>query len=208
MDEETRRKMQADADAEHNRIIEIGGMRFGEGQSDLGREREAARQNRDQSETFTIPSETVTVAEAHQIFDFPFGVPTWKPDGFTMNDKVSISSLFKGSRTPHVRMYWSHPDKRHFELSIHPCKNVPNIVYGPHSVEAGELVEIQVNGQPAVLINQLHSYRPSTGETFVIERPCLIWMIDYVEYELYCSNNVLSTEEMIRIAESARHEAT
>jgi hypothetical protein len=101
LDEETRRKMQADADAEHNRIIEIGGMRFGEGLSDLGREREQALRNQDKSKTIEIKPDVVTLEEARQIFTFTFGVPIWLPDGFTIDDKIRISGMFHAHRQLH-----------------------------------------------------------------------------------------------------------
>jgi hypothetical protein len=205
MDEESRRKRQADMEAQHNRIIEIGGMRFGEGVSDYGHEREAAHQNRDTSKDITIPTEAVTLAEAHQIFDFTFGIPTWLPDGYTIDEKVSISGLSKGSRTPHIAINGTHPDRRRFNLSIRLHKNVPDIVYGPLPVEENGLSEIQVNGQPAALIRPQKSYRAATGEPFIVD---LVWMIGDVQYRLSCAASVLSTTEMIRIAESVRHDAT
>src|SRR5262245_52719363 len=115
-DEETRRKMQADHDAEHNRIIEIGAMRFGEGLSDLGREREDAHRNPDKSKRIEIKPDVVTLEEARQIFSFTFGVPIWLPEGFTMDDKIRISGMFREHRQNHVMITWSHPEKRYFGL--------------------------------------------------------------------------------------------
>src|SRR6266498_6088077 len=149
LDEETRQKMQADRDAQHNRIVEIGGMRFGEGLSDLGREREQAHRNRDESKVIGIPSEAVTLAEARQIFNFTFGMPGWLPDGFAMSDKVYIPGLFKGYRTPHIGLHWSHPDKRNFGIGIWWHKNTSRFAYGLRPVEENALSEVQVNGQPA-----------------------------------------------------------
>lgn len=206
MDEETRRKMQADMDAQHNRIIEIGGMRFGEGQSELGREREAAHQNRDRSKDIQIPAETVTLAEARQIFDFPFAIPTWLPDGFALNENVRISGLFKGHRTPHISVSGLHPERGYIRLSIRPRKNVPNLNYGSRPVEENALSEVRVNGQPAAFISKTRMYSGSTDEPSIQNHPRLVWMLGDVEYDLGCSENGLTIEEMIRIAESVRHD--
>jgi hypothetical protein len=206
-DEETRRKRQAERDAEHNRIIQIGEMRFGEGLSDLGREREAARHNRDQSKTVSIPSEAVTLAEARQIFDFTFSIPSWLPDGFAMSDKVYIPGLFKGHRTPHIQIGWSHADRQNFGLGIWWHKNTSRMVYGLMPVEENGVSEVQVSGQPAALITRTRGFVYKTGESIVMEHPCLVWMIDDVKYYLSCGTDALSTEEMIRIVESVRHDA-
>jgi hypothetical protein len=80
-------------------------------------------------------------------------------------------------------------------------------MYWPRGVEENGLLEVQVNGQPAALITRTRGFVYKTGEPIIMDHPRLVWMIDDVDYELTCSNNVLTTEEMIRIAESVRHDA-
>jgi hypothetical protein len=204
LDEETRLKMQANMDAQHNRIIQIGAMRFGEGLSDLGREREQARRDRNKSMTINVKSNLVALDEVRQIFTFAFGLPTWMPDGFTMNDKIRVPEDFNIRPQNHIAITASHPDGRQFSLSIHLYENAPNIVYGPRSVEENALFEVRVNGQPAALITRTRGFRLATGESIIMDHPRLVWMIDDVHYELSSSNSKLSTDEMIRIAESIK----
>lgn len=160
--------------------------------------------------------ECVSLEEARKILRFELHVPTWAPDGFTLDDRIcgiDRTSDFAG-------LYWKGADEysginimsqnlRSFNMSTQEYQVGPAVVWGP--VGPGSYEEVQVLGQPAVLVHGDWEEPFMTGRLnakyeFKWDRKRglqLHWLDGEVMYHLFTHADV-SAENLIRMAESAR----
>jgi hypothetical protein len=157
----------------------------------------------------------VSVKEAREIIRFDFRVPTWIPEGFTFDDKIcGIDGL-----SDFAGLYWEGPDRytgisiglsnrRIFNMSIQEYEITDPVIWD--SVAPGSYEEVQVKGQPAVLVHGDWEAPWRTEEMlnhkdeFKWDKKRAIqlyWIEGEVFYNLYTQAD-LSPEDVIKIAES------
>lgn len=162
--------------------------------------------------------ECLTVEEAREILRFDFQVPTWAPEGFTFDNK--ICGLNININTDYASLLWQGSDKYsgiHIMLSNLRWFNIASQEYevGPastSSVGPGSYEEVEVNGQPAVLVHgswedPWNMQPPPEGKwelKWDKRRGLqLYWVEGEVQYYLNTLADV-SAEDLIRMAESAQ----
>ena len=108
-------------------------------------------------EPTVYPVQTEQLPEALKNPPFPFGLPTWTPEGYTMDQTVGISNS-----NSWVMMGWNNPDLSEIELMVEKEYTGYNIPAGENSTE-----EITINGSPAVLVrgfwDKNHQWDSSLG---------------------------------------------
>lgn len=170
--------------------------------------------------------ECFSIEEAREILRFRFKVPAWAPDGFTFSNEIcGFEDLSPSSDSAFLD--WESADKNTpLHLSLYNLKwfNIATQKYevGPAStamygmsVPPGSYEEVQVHGQPAVLVRGDWNWEDApwaTGETSVGEYEYkwdkkralqLYWVDGEVFYYLYTRADI-PAEDLIRMAESAR----
>ena len=157
----------------------------------------------------------LSIDKAREILQFRFKVPAWAPDGFTFSDEIcGFEDLHYLSRS--AFLIWEGVDKntgmqldsRNLYEQEHPFLLTP--------VAPGSYEEVQVHGQPAVLIRGDWNWDEApwaNGQVSSVEEYeykwdkkralQLYWVNGGVMYHLYTHANV-SPEDLIRMAESAR----
>jgi hypothetical protein len=173
-----------------------------------------------------IQPECFSIDEAREILRFRFKVPTWAPAGFTFSGEIcSFEDLSVSYSSPFLK--WEGADKNTpMHLSLYNLKwfNTATQKYEVVSastgmfgepVPPGSYEEVQLHGQPAVLIRGDWNWEEApwaTGETSVggyeykwdKKRALqLYWVDGEVFYRLYTRAKV-SAEDLIKMAESER----
>jgi len=157
----------------------------------------------------------LSIDEAREFLRFSFKVPAWAPGDFTFSDEIcGFADLHYLSRS--AFLIWEGAgentgmklDLRHLYEQEPPSPLIP--------VAPGSYEEVQVHGQPAVLIrgdwnwedspwangqmSSVKEYEYKWDEKWALQ---LYWVDGEVMYQLYTSANV-SPEDLIKMAESAR----
>jgi hypothetical protein len=169
--------------------------------------------------------ECLTVEEARKMLRFEFKVPAWVPEGFTFDDRMcGVDSL-----SDYASLHWSGADEftgitiylanlRSFNMATQKYVIGPAAIWWP-PVAPGSYEEVQVNGQPAVLVrgdwdlNDVVSEIPP-GRELDADRKLetkwdkkralqLYWVDGEVLYDLYTRAKVYP-EDLIKMAESAQ----
>jgi hypothetical protein len=157
----------------------------------------------------------LSIDKAKEILRFSFKVPAWAPAGFTFSDEIcGFEDLHYLSRS--AFLIWEGADKntgmqldlRHLFEQEHSSLLIP--------VAPGSYEEVQVHGQPAVLIRGDWNWEEApwaNGQVSSVEKYeykwdkkralQLYWVDGEVMYHLYASANV-SPDDLIKMAESAR----
>lgn len=169
--------------------------------------------------------ECFRIDEAREILRFRFKVPAWVPDGFTFSNEIcGFEDLSPSSDSAFLD--WEGADKntpmildlrnlKQFNSATQKYEvgSASTAMYGM-SVPPGSYEEVQVHGQPAVLVRGDWNWEEApwaTGETSVGEYEYkwdkkralqLFWVDGEVFYHLYTRADV-SPEDLIRMAESA-----
>lgn len=159
----------------------------------------------------------LTVEEARKILSFDLHVPTWAPEDFTFDNKVcgGINEL-----SDFAGLYWEGPEKnsgisiqasnlRWFNIAMQKYEVGPPYLWMP--VAPGSYKEVQVHGQPAVLVRGDWDFPWRTGPTqqkteFKWDKKLalqLYWVDGEVMYQLYTPAKV-SVEDLIKMAESTQ----
>jgi hypothetical protein len=167
-----------------------------------------------------------SIDEAREISRVRFKVPAWAPGGFTFSDEIcSHEDLSLSYSSPSLE--WEGADKstpiflylRNLEwynaaTQKYEIGSASTAMFGM-PVAPGSYEEVQVHGQPAVLVRGDWNWEDApwaTGETSVEEYEYkwdekravqLYWVDGEVFYHLYTRANV-SPEDLIKMAESAR----
>jgi hypothetical protein len=168
--------------------------------------------------------ECFSIEEAREILRFGFKVPSWAPDGFTFSNEIcgheDLSPI-----SDSAFLTWEGADKdtplildlrnlKQFNMATQKYEVIPPSIIGA-PVPPGNYEEVQVHGQPAVLVRGDWNWEEApwaTGETSVEEYEYkwdekralqLYWVDGEVFYRLYTRAQV-SPEELIKMAESAQ----
>jgi hypothetical protein len=170
--------------------------------------------------------ECFSIEEAREILRFRFKIPAWAPDGFTFSDEICGSEELSPAsdsafldwggadkNTPmHLSLYnleWFNMATQEYEVG-----SASTAMFGV-AVPPGSYEEVQVHGQPAVLVRGDWNWEEApwaTGETSVGEYEYkwdkkralqLYWVDGEVFYCLYTRAKV-SPEDLIKMAESAQ----
>jgi len=134
----------------------------------------------------------VSLAEAQATGKLPW--PAWVPEGFVLQDKVQ---LCEGDHGKSIGLTWEHAASRRSVSLFAEHLNqdfIPAEIVGSGGVE-----EVTVNGEPAALVRG--AWNPKTklwGKGLVHLR----WSRGQVVYQLITTEGTLSTEELVRMAES------
>lgn len=172
----------------------------------------------EQPETPPEEPECLSLEEAREILRFELRVPTWAPEGVSFDNQVcGIDRL-----SDHASLYWAGKDpysgisimlsnRRGFNMSTQEYEIWPAAVWVP--VAPGSYEEVQIHGQPAVLIRGMWEggYRMTEQEIQEAkelnwdknEALQLYWLEGEVLYEMYTTADI-SAEDLIRMAESTR----
>ena len=190
-------------------------------------------------EEITVPEcPIVPLDEAREILQFDFLVPTWAPEGFTINDSVAISPSFSSgcdvsSTSDFISWSWTgNNGNSYIGIFIQnlrwydPVANIYRLgeaaVWTP--VAPGSYEEIEVNGQPSILIRgdwaspvMFTEPLPAGKIEFEWDKDLglrLYWVQGEALYELYTYMFLqerhdltiadVSPEDLIKMAESAR----
>jgi hypothetical protein len=163
--------------------------------------------------------ECLTVEEAQEVMRFDFQVPTWAPDGFTFDNKICGIEL--DTTWEFASLYWQGADK-HSDIHI-MLKNLRwfNMASQEYEVGAASILspvspgsyeEVEVNGQPAILVHgsweDPWNMGPPPEGTWELKWDKrrglqLYWVEGEVLYYLNTLADV-SAEDLIRIAESTQ----
>jgi len=162
----------------------------------------------------------VTVEEAKEILRFDFRVPAWVPEGFRFEDKIcgidgtsDFAVLFWAGADEYSSIQLMLQNLEWFDIASQEYKVGEPTIWGP--VGQGSYKEVQVNGQPAVLVRGDWDYL-QRGFAPIGEVPQEIesrwdskaglqlhWEAGEVMYHLFAWQDV-SPEDLIKMAESAR----
>jgi hypothetical protein len=149
----------------------------------------------DISHTTIIEPELMTLKEARAAVPFEFDIPAQIPLGWQMAEPVRLNDLGNG---PYIHIDWACPGRGNIVLSIRaadPDDGTPGgWLVAPESSE-----EIQINGEPAVLIRG--GWDADTHQWAWPEVTTIGWTRDGVEYRLEAGADV-STVDLIGMAES------
>jgi hypothetical protein len=145
----------------------------------------------------------ISVPEALENPPFPLSLPTWIPEGYTLNEQVAIANS-----KDWIMLTWSNPKGREIAMLVEREYTGYNI---PAGVDSSQ--EIKINGQPALLIHgnwdSQHQWDPQRGIA-------IYWIKDGHDYRLIYSErepvrNVIQpvegdmeaiTAELVHMAES------
>ena len=140
-----------------------------------------------------VPTDEMTFEEARETLPFTIDLPTWVPEGFVLEETVSVPRFEDG--VGRVYLLWKAPLKG-LSLSIEDrSPEEANWLVAPGSIE-----EVLVNNAPAALVRggwyentkqwenkgQIQLFVPHNGQTYLFST----------------NENNISVEELIRIAES------
>jgi hypothetical protein len=158
-----------------------------------------------------------SVEEAREMLRFDLRIPTWVPEGFTFDNKICGIDRIDG----YASLYWIGADQDSgINLTLNHLKgyNFATQKYEiqegivPNSVAPGSYDEVQIHGQPAILV------RGNWGEPFMTREMAaqkyefkwdkdrgiqLYWVEEEVMYNLFTLADV-PAEDVIHIAESIR----
>ena len=159
--------------------------------------------------------ECFSLDEARQILRFRFKIPAWAPDGFTFSDEIcGFVDLHYLSRSAFLN--WEEAERNTgMKLDFRNLYDQePASLLIP--VAPGSYEEVQVHGQPAVLIRGDWNWEEApwaNGQMSSVEEYeykwdkkralQLYWVDGEVMYHLYTRANV-SPEDLIKMAESAQ----
>jgi hypothetical protein len=162
--------------------------------------------------------ECLTVEEAKEILRFDFKVPTWAPEGYTFDNR--ICGLNMSTNFASLSLGWQGPDE-YSGIHIMPQNlrwfNMASQEYevgtgSTFPVGLGSYEEVEVNGQPAVLVHgswddPWNRQPPPEGKWELKWDKTQGLQLYWVEGEvLYWLNTLaeVSPEDLIRMAESAQ----
>lgn len=136
---------------------------------------------------------TMSLSEAQATLPFVFSLPTWTPEGFTLQDEVDVVLPTNSSAYSTAILTWRNANEDEITLQVSPTDQTSSLT-GSGSVE-----QIQVNGQPATLIRRGPKETPG--------RLSLRWEWNGLTYLLSGNEEVVSREKLVRMAETVTGES-
>ena len=144
-------------------------------------------------EASTVPSQTLSLAEAQASLPFALAVPAWTPGGYTLQDEVVVTSFAEGTLT-FARVVWYSEMGQVIDLRAEYPGGVTWEV-GPDSLE-----EVTVNGASAAVLHGM--WNADTNEWVRSSAITLSWRRGDVTYHLSSSDGSTSAQVLIQMAES------
>ncbi len=151
--------------------------------------------------TIYLHGQKVSLEQARAIAPFRLQVPTWVPAGFVMDKDVQITKDedVSGTRifvvpTP-VTIIWRRDKGFPIALTQERASGSGPIRVGPGSVK-----EVQVNGEPAALVQGVWN---AQTQTWIQSSQTLLWRRDGVDYRLGGPLDI-SADDLVRMAESLK----
>lgn len=152
--------------------------------------------------------------QARSIAPFPILLPAWLPDGYALEPMVQmISPPTVTAVSTHIPTFplmvcliWRKPNSDFIALDITE-KAAPSTFFirGLYR-EIDTLQEVRINGEPAALILRAQGSTPELRAMFPQASMRLLWHVDEAIYELRSGYDMLSANELIRVAESIQSE--
>jgi hypothetical protein len=144
-------------------------------------------------------SRIVSLAEAQASIPFDLALPGYLPAGLqAASPQFSVIEL----ASPIVKILWRDTDGGFVQLTIHaPAGSDPTrlqTLIGPHSSQT-----ILINDQQAVLINGAWAEPGQTWDHHN-QLKTLIWQVDHIQYKLLAFSDLVTSAELIAMAESIR----
>jgi hypothetical protein len=172
----------------------------------------------EQPQTPPEEPECMSVEDARKILRFELRVPTWAPARVSFDNQVcgidrlsDLASLYWAGKDPYSGINLMLSNRRGFNMSTQEYEIWPAAVWVP--VAPGSYEEVQIHGQPAVLVRGMweggywRTEEEMQGEKELKwdkdEALQLYWLEGEVLYELYTTADV-SAEDLVRMAESTR----
>lgn len=126
-----------------------------------------------QATEYAIP--TMKVPDALANHPFPFNLPAWTPDGYALDENMAIANS-----KAWVMLNWVNPDGGGIFMLVEKEQPQYNLPAGEESSE-----EIQINGQPALLIRgdwaSAEQWDPTRAVTIYWEKNGLFYRLGYRE---------------------------
>lgn len=171
-------------------IQQLGGVTFSE------------TQTYPYAEELTYTTLEIGVDQALAELPFHFGIPTWVPDGFVLEERVRVllpendSDL---SRATNVYLIWSNPTGSRLFLVAQPT-SIAECAECSVPIGEGSLENVEVNGESAAFVrgfwNSTSKQWDTSGGTINLR-----WTGDAL-YMLTGVEPVITPDDLIRIAES------
>lgn len=154
-----------------------------------------------QPTTYAVP--TLMLPEGLENSAFPVGLPSWVPEDYVLDEQIAIANSKEW-----VMLTWSDPSGSEITMLVEREYSGYSI---PVGADSGE--EIQINGQPALLIrggwDSQHQWDPQRGMA-------IYWILDghhyrllYAEYDSFhnelrpiTADTEAIMQQLIRMAES------
>lgn len=155
----------------------------------------------DTSDATIVEPELMSLQAARTAVPFDFGIPSQVPDDWVMDEQVKVTDLGGG---PFVEIRWANSDepKTWIEFSARSALQDDGSPSGRRLVGADSFREIEINGQPAVIVRGVWDHY--SREWAWPEVITLIWTVEDVEYTLSTSDSEGSEARLVAIAESTR----
>jgi hypothetical protein len=167
-------------------IVHIGGMILFE-QDETASQATALPE----SQVTIVPQEILSLENAQAKLPYSIKLPAWVPDGFAMGSSVRIDYFPGAGPQVTITYYGSDPDVGNIDLTIYAQKI-------DWQVETEDIQEVDVNGQPAALVNG--SWDIDSNRWNREAARMLNWMKGKEMYQLHSVG--AAVEDLIRMAES------
>lgn len=138
-----------------------------------------------------VTSTPMSLAQARAVAPFNFHTPAYLPVHLTTGPEVTVITV----ETSVVRLRWRDEAGGFVQLSAQPRRAAQTLI----GLESSE--EILLNNQPAVLVRGAWDETSRTW-SYQEQMTTIIWEIDEVEYKLLAYSDIVSGEELLKMAQS------
>jgi hypothetical protein len=153
-------------------------------------------------EVTIVPSEIYTLAEVRDSIGFEIALPGWVPEGYTLQDEVTVtdfSSPDSGSDVIMADLRWRNPEPWEMPITLNVSWRASGQpmqwTVGPDSVE-----EVLVNGQSAALVRGI--WNADQRRWTSPEHLSLHWQHQGRAYQLQVTEAQITAADLIQMAES------
>lgn len=149
----------------------------------------------------TLPERTLSLAQVEGMFAVDLSLPVWVPPGYELQSERVLVSLPQDTHLySHIRLTWlAEAGDMAIDLAITIGENgneLPSMIVGVDTVE-----QVEISGEPAALVRGAWNADTRTYDD-TLGFMQLIWQRDNLQYNLSSSAGDISTEDLIKIAES------
>lgn len=147
------------------------------------------------TEPIRLESQPMSLAEARATVPFAFGVPSYLPTSLLSQQQVVVIPL----EPPLVTLRWRDQQGGFVQLTAHPHQSIQSSTL----IGLNESQTITINDQPAVLV---HGAWDEAGHTWRNDSTLvtIVWTVDNIQYRLLAYSDLLTSVELIKLAESVR----